>query len=34
MHKSALTPKNKEEGTFEDNDANNDKVIVWSDQDT
>ena len=34
MHKDALTPKNKEEGAFEDNDTNNDKIISQSDQNT
>ena len=34
MHESTLSPRNKEEGAYEDNEDNNDKIIVWSDQDT
>ena len=31
MHESTLTPRNKEEGGYEDNEDNNDKIIVHSD---
>ena len=34
MHEGALNTRNKEEGTYEDNEANNEKIIVLSDQDT
>ena len=34
MHESALTPRIKEDGAFEDNGTNNDKMIAHSDQDT
>ena len=32
MHESALTLRNKEEGASEDNEDNNGKIIVQSDQ--
>ena len=32
MHECTLTPRNKEEGAYEENEANNDKTIVQSDQ--
>ena len=34
MHEGTLNPKNKEEEASQDNEANNDKIIVSSDQDT
>ena len=34
MHEGALNTRNKEQGAYEDNEANNDKIIVWSDPDT
>ena len=34
MYEGTLTPINKEKDTYEDNEANNDKIIVWSDKDT
>ena len=34
MHESALTPRKKEEEESKDNEANNEKIIVWSDHDT
>ena len=34
MHEGTLTPRNKEEGAYEENEANNDKIIVRSDKDT
>ena len=34
MHEGELTPRNKEEGAFEDNEDKNDKIIVQIDEDT